>query len=207
MMGYGSGGGGSTPANVTYNTGGVIAQFTAANATDVPLVVKGAASQSADLYQVRLSDNSVVFKITSGGFLTTIGGTAVFGVGLRPAAGGPYITAANYTDLLIRDGSLGSAAVLQFGTADNGICRNAAGVVEINNGTAGTYRDLKLRNLIVTGTLGSATYTAATLPGAPVAGDRAVVTDANSTTFLAAVAGGGANKVPVFYDGSGWKIG
>jgi hypothetical protein len=29
-----------------------------------------------------------------------------------------------------------------------GIGRNADGVVEVNNGTAGTYRDLKLRNLI-----------------------------------------------------------
>jgi hypothetical protein len=33
------------------------------------------------------------------------------------------------------------------GTADTGIARNAAGVVEINNGTAGTYSDLKLRRM------------------------------------------------------------
>jgi hypothetical protein len=31
------------------------------------------------------------------------------------------------------------------GTADTGLARNAAGVVEVNNGTAGTYRDLKVR--------------------------------------------------------------
>lgn len=34
------------------------------------------------------------------------------------------------------------------GTPDAALSRNAAGVVEINNGTAGTYRDLKLRNII-----------------------------------------------------------
>lgn len=33
-------------------------------------------------------------------------------------------------------------------TVDTGTARNAAGVIEVNNGTAGTYRDLKLRNLI-----------------------------------------------------------
>jgi hypothetical protein len=34
---------------------------------------------------------------------------------------------------------------------DVGIARNAAGVLEINNGTAGTYRDLKLRTLTLAG--------------------------------------------------------
>lgn len=49
----------------------------------------------------------------------------------------------------------------------------------------------------------------ASLPSAATvgAGAKAFVTDANSTTFGAAAAGGGANKVPVFSDGAGWKIG
>lgn len=37
---------------------------------------------------------------------------------------------------------------------DVGITRNAAGVIEINNGTAGTYRDLKVRGLTTTGQYG-----------------------------------------------------
>lgn len=36
---------------------------------------------------------------------------------------------------------------------------------------------------------------------------RALVTDANSTTFAAIVAGGGANTVPVYSDGTDWRIG
>lgn len=40
----------------------------------------------------------------------------------------------------------------------------------------------------------------------PSTGDRAIVTDANATTFNSTVAGGGSNIVPVFYAG-GWKIG
>ncbi len=39
------------------------------------------------------------------------------------------------------------------------------------------------------------------------AGARAFVTDANSTTFNAALVGGGANRVPVFSDGSAWRLG
>jgi hypothetical protein len=53
------------------------------------------------------------------------------------------------------------------------------------------------------------TLTVATLPAAATAGAgaRAVVTDANATTFHSIVAGGGANVVPVFSDGTNWQIG
>jgi len=49
-------------------------------------------------------------------------------------------------------------------------------------------------------------YTVATLPTG-VTGMRAHVTDANATTFLSTVAGGGSNTVPVFYNGTNWVIG
>lgn len=39
-----------------------------------------------------------------------------------------------------------------FGTPDLGLNRNAAGILEINSGTPGTFRDLHLRNLIIDGT-------------------------------------------------------
>jgi hypothetical protein len=51
------------------------------------------------------------------------------------------------------------------------------------------------------------TYTVATLPGSPVKGWVAMVTDANATTFASTVAGGGSNNVPVYYDGTNWRIG
>jgi hypothetical protein len=43
-----------------------------------------------------------------------------------------------------------SSTTIWFNTNDVGITRNAAGVLEVNNGTAGTFRDLKLRNFQVT---------------------------------------------------------
>jgi hypothetical protein len=54
-----------------------------------------------------------------------------------------------------------------------------------------------------------AAVTVANLPS-PVtagAGARAVVSDANATTFNSVVAGGGANILPVFSTGSAWRIG
>jgi hypothetical protein len=44
-----------------------------------------------------------------------------------------------------------SAIVWPIASSDLGISRNAAGVLEINNATGGVYRDLKLRNLILSG--------------------------------------------------------
>ena len=55
----------------------------------------------------------------------------------------------------------------------------------------------------------SKVYTVANLPSAATAGQgaRAFVSNANATTFNSTVAGGGSNKVPVFSDGTNWKIG
>ena len=52
-------------------------------------------------------------------------------------------------------------------------------------------------------------YTAATLPSASVSGmgARSCVSDATVTTFASTVVGGGSNKVPVYSDGTNWKIG
>ena len=52
-------------------------------------------------------------------------------------------------------------------------------------------------------------YAVAALPSAETSGTgaRAFVSDATVTTFASTVAGGGANKVPVYSDGTNWKIG
>lgn len=104
---------------------------------------------------------------------------------------------------------LNQYGVLSFGdnaityTADLGIARNAAGVLEVNNSAFGTYRDIKARNAITPG------VTVANLAGA-VQGARSFVTDATQAMTAgigAVVAGGGANAVPVYYDGTNWRIG
>lgn len=54
----------------------------------------------------------------------------------------------------------------------------------------------------------TATYSVANLPDATSnIGVRLFVTDATSTTFASIVAGGGSDKVPVYSDGTNWRIG
>jgi hypothetical protein len=52
-------------------------------------------------------------------------------------------------------------------------------------------------------------YTVAKLPSAADAGlgARAFVTDSSVSTFGTTVAGGGSTKVPVYSDGTNWKVG
>lgn len=50
-------------------------------------------------------------------------------------------------------------------------------------------------------------YTVSTLPGSPLTGDEAYVTDAVACTFLATVTGGGAAFCPVVWNGSNWQGG
>ena len=51
-------------------------------------------------------------------------------------------------------------------------------------------------------------YTYATLPATPAQGDVAICSNANSTTFYDTFTDSGAdNVVPVFYDGTNWRIG
>lgn len=54
--------------------------------------------------------------------------------------------------------------------------------------------------------LAPSTYTVATLP-AGYLNRCEFVSDSNSTTLGAIVAGGGSNRVPVNYDGTNWRIG
>ena len=55
----------------------------------------------------------------------------------------------------------------------------------------------------------SGVYEVATLPGAASlgAGARAFVIDSSVSTFGTTVAGGGSTKVPVYSDGTNWKVG
>lgn len=59
------------------------------------------------------------------------------------------------------------------------------------------------------GYINNGTTTVSSLPSASTAGAgaRAFVTDATATTFASTVAGGGSNSVPVYSDGTNWKIG
>lgn len=100
-----------------------------------------------------------------------------------------------------------SSTTTASGSADVGFCRNAAGVAEVNSGTAGTLRDLRLRNLIATQLVQTTALTVATLPAAASwPGAEAYVTDANAPAVGSAVASGGSAKVVVRSNGTSWIV-
>ena len=90
--------------------------------------------------------------------------------------------------------------------------------VQFNNGVqlAGsstfTFIDstgvLSVPNITTTGVVKTTATTYSGLPSAGTAGAgaRAFITDANTTTFLATVSGGGSNSVPVVSNGSIWIV-
>lgn len=79
-------------------------------------------------------------------------------------------------------------------------------ITAVRNGT--TLLTLGANTLDCGAPIKRKSYTVATLPAAVTvgAGAGAYVTDSNTTTFNATVAGGGANKISVTSDGTNWKV-
>ena len=150
----------------------------------------GAAAQGAEIAFATTLNGSVV---TSPRWVITNDGHLI------PGANATYELGRN--TLGVRD--LWLTRNIMFGAPDAGhiMLRPNATLLDLVLGDQSTFGDIRSR-LVATVPL-----TVATLPAAPVAGSRAFVTDANSAVFNAAVAGGGANKVPVIFDGAAWHIG
>lgn len=156
------------------------------------VIVQAALNQSStNLMEWRNNSGSALCSITSGGIFAVSGNV----VGITNAA----VSTIQFSS---GSGLSWSSTSTYGGGKDVAIARNAAGVIEINSATAGTYRDLILRRSQHSG------VTVANLPAAAAgnAGSIQYVTDANATTIGSTVAGGGANKVMVWSDGAAWKI-
>lgn len=104
-----------------------------------------------------------------------------------------------------------SSTSVSTGTIDTTISRNAAGVVQIGASTgAAASGSLLLATLTASGNINLKTTTVGALGSAATVGATAFVTDANTTLILGlglTAVGGGANKVPVYADGSNWIVG
>ena len=86
---------------------------------------------------------------------------------------------------------------------DTCLWRAYGGTLTVGNSTSGDFSgSLKLTSVI------TVMLTYSTLPGSPTAGQRAFISDANTSTFGATVSsGGGSTKIPVIYTGSAWIVG
>jgi hypothetical protein len=102
----------------------------------------------------------------------------------------------NKTNFFVRnDGWI----VTSFGAGFNSWYDTGGGIIA--DATSGTTVSFTKMVATVSGTVSG-------LPSASgTTGCRRFVTDANATTFNSIVAGGGSNNVPVFSDGTNWRIG
>jgi hypothetical protein len=163
-----------------YSATGTHVVVTAQGATIVPLCLKGAASQTGLMLDIQTSAGTSKLNITQNGKIrsnvanvTSAGVVGADGVALEMAFAGYGISSNSNGDpvsvvnntVRARFGLqcvVGSNGLWGFGsttnaglnsTVDVGLGRNAAGVAEVNNGTAGTLRDLHLRNLGLNGVI------------------------------------------------------
>lgn len=127
---------------------------------------------------------------------------------LNLLAGGVTVVQVQSTGITVFRGVAGFAGTISAGqTIDIAYGRNATGVIEINNGTAGTFRDMKLRNLIATEGVQLTALTVGTLPAAASnTWKSCAVSDANAPTVGATVASGGSAKAVVRSNGTNWIV-
>ena len=160
---------------------------------------------------------SALTTATTGNYNTAVGYRA-----LNTALGANNNTAVGGDALLLATGADNTAVGYQAGDAlttgtNNIIIGNGADAASATTSNSITLGNSSITTMRVPGLAFTAgvrhfnfgVLTVATLPAAATAGAgaRAFVSDANATTFASIVAGGGANNVPVYSDGTNWRIG
>lgn len=161
-------------------------------------------------YVLSLQNTAIAFgQIAGGTAWCWLGGTGGGSIGFGSASGGDAI--------ILRDGAANTIAVRNDTSAQAFRVYNtwtdasnyerigvrwASNIAYVGPEAAGTGSN---RQIIYKYT----PVTVASLPSAATAGAGATsfVSDANATTFASVVAGGGANNVPVYSDGTNWRIG
>lgn len=140
--------------------------------------------------------------------ITSTNPVTIGGAGLLANAGGSIgVTGASKSQMTISGFDLPVAGLVTWSSTatggaskDTGIARVSAGVIEINNATAGTYRDILARGLR------SAAVTFASAIASPVEGTVQAFTDSTTATWGATITGGGSNHVLGYYNGTNWKV-
>ena len=207
----------STPVinlSQTWNNSGVTFTADLVNVTDT---ASASASllldrQVAGVSKFNVQKNGQIFVVSGSAAAPTIGqGSGGTATGIYwPAAG--YVTFAYGGSLFFGMDNGGNGLTLYngkklnfdpgTGSGDTGVARNAAGVLEVNNGTAGTFRDLKFR-----GAWWGSYLTVGTLPAAASSeGLTYRVSDSSAPSVGSTVAAGGSAKCTVRSDGTNWKV-
>lgn len=160
---------------------------------------------------------SALTTATTANYNTAVGYRA-----LNAALTGANNTAVGADALLLATGADNTAVGYQAGDAlttgtNNIIIGNGADAATATTSNSITLGNASVTTMRVPGLsitagvkyMNFGVLTVGTLPAAATAGAgaRAFVSDANATTFASIVAAGGANGVPVYSDGTNWRIG
>lgn len=200
----------------------VILGLNAGNSADVGAVVIGANAGNIN------TDN---YSVTVGAYASPNAGQYTVTIGANAGAGGGNFSAKT-NDYAVCIGAFAGRSGSNVGNspvATNSITINATGS-NLASGNANTFVVKPIRNtsniniLMYNSNSGEISYANLanyagyvdtislavanlSLANATSTGTRAFVTDANTTTFYDIVGGGGSNSVPVFFDGTNWRIG
>lgn len=189
---------------------GISTTNTASASTSRPLWIEVGGSRVLETYHSGSVVNANgVYGNIAGGYLIISGSSPVVAINSSTfqftGTGVQFVVGASWMGLLTTQavgwGSSPSSSI------DTGLIRNAAGVVEVNNGTSGAYRDIRVRNLIAEQVSQTKALTVATLPAAASwAGAQAYVTDSNAPAVGSTVASGGSAKCLVASNGTNWIV-
>lgn len=193
-----SGGGGSpggSSGQFQYNNAGAFAGTSAITTNGVSIIFGSTGWSTPRLYESGYTNLGWATSSGNWYFVTS----ASSGAGIFGLHGGDN-AAHIYTKLGFGTG-VPSASVYMQTTA------GLSSAVEVNNGTAGTFRDIKLRRLIATEGMQLTAATVGTLPAAASNIYLAsVVTDASAPTVGATVASGGSAKAVVRSNGTNYIV-
>lgn len=161
---------------------GMSSLFMATNATGITAVGYAALGSYLTGFQTTAVGYTAGYSLTSGNFNTFLGNEA----GNHASQ---LANAANST-------ALGNGS---YTTASNQVVIGNASVTDVYLGSVSAAARLRAKAVVHTA------LTFATLPTG-VAGQVAYITDSNTATWGATVAGGGANKVLVWFNGTNWTV-
>jgi hypothetical protein len=170
------------------------------------------------------ANNSIVLNAT-GANLTTNTANTLFVKPIRFSFGPSFLyydsTTGEIVYYPVTEVFVGNVSSNANITTNNFICNNFANVsgnLRSNNLVVTNFANVtgninsgnaNVGNLLIANYVKINPVAVANLPTAANAGSgtKAIVTDGNTTTFYAVIGNGGTNTVPVFSDGSNWRVG
>ena len=185
-------GGNIRTAGLISATGNVTGNFFIGNGSQLTGI-----TASASGYFISNGTSNIAIASANANAFVTIAGTANVAVF---ATTGAFITGVVSASGNVTGGNVLTAGLIS--STGNAVFGN------ITSG-GGTGGNITGANVISCTNIKTTANTVANLPAAATvgAGARAFVTDATSTTFAATAVGGASNAVPVWTDGTTWKIG